>query len=331
MKKQKGMALLIVILLMAIMAIIAVNINEFWQYTFNRTLFQQERIAAKWKLLGGEVFAVNRLQQSLKGQATINRGQWWASAILGMQDETDRIHFAFSDGQACFNINALNYRFIEQEVVEDAELSPREADSAPPQLKAKPIPADAVRQVFDQLLVNVGVGELPRQQITHYIETRLMPSSNGKADKLPAFIDISELRAIPGMTKAYYVKLKPLLCVLPERTLQVNINTLTQVQLPLLRALFLNKASLADVQQLLATRPVAGWQGISDVNLLATLAKLKLAQPLFSKLATTDTAYFKLWVSIEDEQTRYYLHSLLSYKQQRVTVINRQLGQGWGS
>ncbi len=53
MKKQRGMALLMVLLMMSLMAIVAVNINDHWQRSLARTQSQQDRLRAKWLLLGG--------------------------------------------------------------------------------------------------------------------------------------------------------------------------------------------------------------------------------------------------------------------------------------
>ncbi|MEX0633407.1 hypothetical protein M8494_20570 [Serratia ureilytica] len=52
-EKQRGMALLMVLLLMSLMAIVAININDNWQRSLARTQSQQDRLKAKWLLLGG--------------------------------------------------------------------------------------------------------------------------------------------------------------------------------------------------------------------------------------------------------------------------------------
>lgn len=64
MNKQRGMALLMVLLMMSLMAIVAVNINDNWQRSLARTQSQQDRLRAKWLLLGGESYARQRLQQA---------------------------------------------------------------------------------------------------------------------------------------------------------------------------------------------------------------------------------------------------------------------------
>lgn len=64
MKKQRGMALLMVLLLMSLMAIVAININDNWQRSLARTQSQQDRLKAKWLLLGGEIHAQQRLRQA---------------------------------------------------------------------------------------------------------------------------------------------------------------------------------------------------------------------------------------------------------------------------
>lgn len=60
-----------------------------------------------------------------------------------------------------------------------------------------------------------------------------------------------ELRQIKGITENIYQRLIPYVCVLPTSELSINLNMLTENDIPLFRALFLNNITDADARVLL--------------------------------------------------------------------------------
>ncbi|MGF6190050.1 type II secretion system minor pseudopilin GspK [Serratia sp. 2723] len=315
MKREKGMALLMVMLLLALMATIAVGINQFWYSAFNRTLNQQSRIQAKWDLLGGETFARQWLMESLQSEPEVHLGQRWAKPGQSLRTEGGNIAITFSDAQACFNINSLNYRVPSVDQTAEKPFPPTE-DSPPPVFRA-----DIAHQVFNALLTNLGFSEVEARQLSDSIKTRLAPGSL-------AFSDISELRPMPGVGRERFLRLSPVLCALPEQNPQININTLGYEQLPLLQALFLNKASQNALQQLLASRPFNGWKNVSDPAFQQTLRSLHLPPLEGEKLLATRSHYFYVRLTTESDRSGYQLQSFLRYQRKKISVIERQLRYG---
>lgn len=315
MKREQGVALLMVMLLLALMATIAVGINQFWFSAFNRTLNQQSRIQAKWALLGGETLARQWLAESLQSEPVVHLGQSWAKPGQSLRTEDGNIAITFSDAQACFNINSLNYRVatVEQPVEKTATASEDNSASV-----FKP---DIAHQVFTALLANLGFSEAETRQLSDSIKAQLAPGS-------VAFADISELRPLPGVGRERFLRLSPLLCALPEQKPQININTLGLRQLPLLQALFLNKATQGALQQLLAARPLNGWKTISDPAFQQTLQALRLPPLEGEKLLTTWSHYFYAHSTTEGENGGYRLQSFLRYERKKISVIERQLRYG---
>ncbi len=79
------------------------------------------------------------------------------------------------------------------------------------------------------------------------------------------FAEVSELRAVAGMTPEIYERLRPWLCALPVAALSpININTLSPDQAPLLAMLAPGQISIDRARQVLAERPAAGWDNITD-------------------------------------------------------------------
>lgn len=315
MKREQGVALLVVMLLLALMATLAVGINQFWYSAFNRTLAQQSRIEAKWALLGAESFARQWLAESLQGESVVHLGQGWAKSGQALRTEEGNIGITFNDAQACFNINTLDHHFPTVEEPPAMPTSSKE-EKAPPAFRA-----DIARQVFDALLANLGFPEAEARQLGDSIKTRLAPGSL-------AFSDISELRPLPGVNRERFLRLKPLLCALPVQQPEININTLGVEQLPLLQALFLNKATRQTLQQLLATRPLSGWKSISDPAFQEALLALRLPPLGGEKLLTTRSHYFYAHLTTESGRGSYQLQSFLLYERQKTSVIDRQIRYG---
>ena len=312
MKREQGVALLMVMLLLALMATIAVGINQFWLSAFNRTFNQ---IQAKWTLLGGETFARQWLAESLQSEPVVHLGQRWAKPGQALRTEDGNIAITFSDAQACFNINSLNYR------VPTAE---QPVEKTPPATEDSPAPVfkpDIAHQVFNALLANLGFSEAEARQLSDSIKAQLAPGS-------VAFADISELRPMPGVERERFLRLSPLLCALPEQKPQININTLDQQQLPLLQALFLNRATHNTLQQLLTARPLNGWNSISDPAFQQTLQTLRLPPLEGEKLLATRSHYFYARLTTEGENAGYRLQSFLRYERKQISVIERQLTYG---
>lgn len=78
-----------------------------------------------------------------------------------------------------------------------------------------------------------------------------------KARRRPGIVPIrcffltGELRQIKGITENIYQRLIPYVCVLPTTELSINLNMLTENDIPIFRALFLNNITDADARVLL--------------------------------------------------------------------------------
>ena len=72
--------------------------------------------------------------------------------------------------------------------------------------------------------------------------------------------DVSELRAVRGVTPKIYARLKPWICVLPVTDpVKLNVNTLAPEQAPLVAMLLPGQLSVADARAALAARPLGGY------------------------------------------------------------------------
>ncbi len=87
---------------------------------------------------------------------------------------------------------------------------------------------------------------------------RSMPGAYLAANRKMA--DVSELRAVRGVTPKIYARLKPWICVLPVTDpVRLNVNTLAPEQAPLVAMLAPGEITTAAARAALAARPAGGY------------------------------------------------------------------------
>ena len=74
------------------------------------------------------------------------------------------------------------------------------------------------------------------------------------------FADVSELRAVRGVTPQLYERVRPWVCALPSTELSsINANTLLPEQAPLLAMLAPDRLDIARARRVIESRPINGW------------------------------------------------------------------------
>lgn len=340
--KQRGMALLVVLLMVAIMATVAVNTQEYWQRAFVRAESQQFRQQAKWTLLGAEQWV---LQQQVAGLPPdrVHPGQPWARA--GQRFTLDGVEVAYQlrDNQACFNLNTVLPRRTPAGATPGGSVTPGAATtasaarsvsagattaysaarsssrpgSAPAKAKAEapPPPERFARRVFSQLLRQQGLSDGAAATLT-----------NTLAAATP-LQDSSQLRTLPGVDRALWLRLKPLVCVQSTTRLQVNLNTLSGAAgAELLMALSQGQLSRQQALSRVAARPAAGWPDADRAlgtplgpEAATAFAELKSAVTLGS-----NDLELLLWT--EQPPYRYQLRSRLLRGDNGFRVTERRYG-----
>jgi general secretion pathway protein K len=164
-----------------------------------------------------------------------------------------------TDGGNCFNINSV----VEGE--------------RPTALKARPLGISE----FANLMRVLGVPESSAREIAgsaaDWADSDSIPGPDGSEDAAYAsgptpyrpsntfFAEVSELRAVAGMSPDIYRRIRPFLCALPTADLSpVNVNTLLPDQAPLIAMLAPDAINVGAVRQVLARRPATGWTNISQ-------------------------------------------------------------------
>lgn len=172
-----------------------------------------------------------------------------------------------------------------------------------------------------------------------WVDADDMPNRNGGEDAAYAdatppyrpgntlFADVSELRAVRGMTPEIYRVIRPYLCALPTTDMSpINVNTLLPNEAPLLAMLGPEQISLDLARQVIAQRPPPGWENIVEFYRMPALERVVLpfevqVQP------QTKTRWFALDLRIDLQGAELAETALVDARIAPARVIARQ----WGS
>ena len=163
------------------------------------------------------------------------------------------------DGGNCFNINS----------VADGALATA--------LTPRPAGIDQFAALLRLLEVPEGTARRIAEAAGDWVDADSNPTREGAEDRVYAgaeqpyrtantfFADVSELRAVNGMTPEIYERVRPWLCALPTTDLSpINVNTLSVDQAPLLAMLAPDQISVDAARRVIAERPAAGWGDLVD-------------------------------------------------------------------
>ncbi len=265
-QRERGAALLTVLLLVAVIAVLAGHALERMRLATrlggNAIAMEQARAFA----MAAEAAAMVRINSVLaRGAARVTLQGDWAGRPIPLPIPGGLATATASDGGNCFNLNGL--------------VQPSDTDT----FVARP----ASIEQFARLMRLIGIPDQQGRGIAaataDWLDTDNTPQVEGAEDSdyaartpqyLPAnalMADASELRAVSGVTPELYARLRPWICALPvARPTRININTLLPEQAALLAMLLPDTLDIARARAVLLDRPpqgftstVAFWQAVA--------------------------------------------------------------------
>lgn len=320
---ERGAALLTVLLLVAVMgALTAAALDKVrlsMALAANGAALDQARSFA----VGIESLMALRIDDIIAANPdrTTLAGEWNGVARPmelpggGMAQTTIR------DGGNCFNINSV------VEGTEPTALTPRPSGITQfaSLMRVMEVPAATAQQIAEAAGDWVDADDIPNRQ-----GGEDAAYADGAPPYRPGntlFADVSELRAVRGMTPEIYRVIRPWLCALPATDMSpINVNTLTPEQAPLIAMLGPEQISLDLARQAIAQRPPDGWDSIVEFYRLPALERVVLpfdvqVQP------QTKTRWFALDLRIELQGAELAETALVDARIAPARVVARQ----WGS
>lgn len=230
-------------------------------------------------------------------------------------------HATLRDGGNCFNINSV------AEGLPPAELRPRASGVAQfaALMRTLEVPAGDALRIAD------AAGD--------WVDSDRNPNREGAEDEAYAgaerpyragntlFAEVSELRALAGVTPEIYDRVRPWLCALPTTDLSpINVNTLTPDQAPLLSMLAPERVPIPVARQIIAGRPATGWDNLNEFFAQPALAGAPLPNDILYQ-PQLRTRWFKLDLRVELRGAELIETALVDARITPARVVARR----WGS
>jgi len=323
---QKGVALITVMLIVALIAILATQMTARLQLQMQRTNNVGSNQQAYWYAMGAEAFAKSVLKQSLEENENVTSlGQIWAQGENTFPVDFGEITGEITDLHSCFNLNAL--RTEEEENGQTATKS-------------------VARKAFEELLLALnieGVGDFEAESmadaLTDWLDANDSISSSGGAEdndyaakEFPYLAannylaSLAELRIIEHFTVDVINKLKDYTCVLPNtNTNQVNINTIAQDKPEILVGML--GISQNEASQVLSNREDEGFENVDDFFALKELEKAKISAEQKAQFAVK-SEYFKLKTTASFNNSYFAMSTIMKVENKNsINVISRTIGR----
>ncbi len=295
-RKQKGVALLVVLILLVMMSALAAKISQQFCRNLQKTHYQVSQQQLRWAMQAQEKVVKDRLQADASGEnkALNLDGDWHQPLETRGEDYT--VVSQVEDAQDCFNVNNLLA----------ADKIPQGQNA--PAVPEKPRNEQIVEQILTESGISHATAEEVYQQLVDYLDGDATTAKDGAesdawADVVPArqpanqmMRTIAEIKQLPAFPAAAYPKVSKLLCALPDSASKVDVNTLKPEQAALLAALFPGKLTEDDAVRLIDSRPETGWENMETFSkaLEQTFPQLKDDLPQVAELLSISSRYFRV-------------------------------------
>ena len=322
-RESRGAALVIVLFIVALAAILAVEMSANLMVQVQKSTNLQGHQQAKWYAYGGEELAIKALKLSKDDDPDkTSLDQVWATqGDTQYPVDNGTLSGTITDLQACLNLNALG-----------EAPDPNSTSKTNPAHKAlfalleniEDLPAEESEEamadsVFDWLDENSITYRSGAEEDEYLSRDYPYMSANS------LFASPSELRLVKGFNPLVMEKVLPFVCVIPgSPLLSINVNTLLPEQALILSAM-IDELSLSGAEAVIAARPETGFDSVdeffSEVQQQGG-TNLDSVKELFS----INSEYFKLQTQATFVDLRFSMTTLLYASNGEVTILARKFG-----
>ena len=321
MKKQQGVAIIVVLLVVALVSVIATDLTARLQRETRRSsnIFDHEQ--ALQYVSGLEQLAVLLLKQhKAASPERADLSQPWATRKLHFPVEGGELTGTLKDRNSCFNLNSLVLQQDEGSYVVDNTA----------------IAYVLYRRLLEVLGLPISLSEPLADWLDSDKQARGLDGAEDSVyeAKDPSYraantlmLNKSELYLLEGYSKEIVKKLSPYVCALPEAGyLHLNVNTL-EAGKPELLMMLIKNLDAATATAVLATRKDKGYASMDEFwqqDVLAGLEIVKDAKPVLQ----LNSGYFYLQASSKIGRGYAGLTALLTQNGEGPTDISwRRFGR----
>lgn len=319
---ERGAALLAVLLLVAVMTVLAATALERLQLATrlagNIASLDQARAYAT----GAEALAITRIDDLAVRDLvrTTNQGGWnGAQSTLPLPDDGVALARVW-DGGNCFNLNSV----VQGTDARNLAANPTGVAQFTGLMGALGIPEGDARRIADSLADWIDTDDRPSR---YGAEDRVYGAADTPYRAANAMVvEVSELRAVNGVTPEYYARLRPWLCALPVVELSpVNVNTLFAEQAPLIAMLVPERLTLGQAARVIEARPPNGWVNIGEFWRQPALAGLAPADEVLGQ-PVVRTRWYRLDLEVRLGDVAIEQSALIDANVAPARVVSRRWG-----
>jgi len=322
-KSSRGAALVIVLFIVALAAILAVEMSANLMVQVQKSTNLQGHQQAKWYAYGAEELAIKGLIQSKKDdpdKTTLDQ-IWATQGDASYPVDNGTLSGKITDLQACLNLNALA---IAPDTNSASKTNPahkalfallENIDDLPAD-ESEETMADSVFDWLDEDSITYRSGAEEDEYLS-----RDFPYMTANS----LFASTSELRLVKGFNPLVMEKVLPYVCVIPGSTLlSINVNTLVPEQALILSAL-IESLSLSGAEAVIGARPQTGFDTI-DEFFEQVKQQGGTNTDAVKSLFSIKSEYFKLQTQANFVDLRFSMTTLLHAKDGDVTILARKFG-----
>jgi general secretion pathway protein K len=325
---QRGIALLVILLIVAIVSILATEMMARLQINVARTVNIKDNNQAYWYAVGAEQFAKKSLN-ALKTLSpdNMNLGQPWAQ-VFKYPINGGGIQAELIDLQSCFNLNTV--------VLPESPSGVENLNAA----------AKSPAQGFFNLIslstedIDSFTAETVRDSLKDWLDADSDISGYGAEDadyeslRFPyvaanaLMTNKSELRLVNGIEMDNLRNLLPHVCVIPDpgfNNMEININTVKEENAHIIAAML--NLNLDATKRIIASRPLDGFANTNDFLSEPEIAAKELTAEQKAWFVIK-TNYFMLVTKTRYNNSTFKMLSIfkLNSEGDGVSVISREFG-----
>ncbi|PKG97949.1 type II secretion system minor pseudopilin GspK [Paraglaciecola sp. MB-3u-78] len=299
-RKQQGVALIIVLLIVAIVSVLATEMGGRLQLQIKRASNIKENNQAYWNAMGAEQYARKSIKQLIDEDGeVIHLEQPWDQEFV-YPIEGGGIQAQLVDMQSCFNLNALR---------EPGTGSGGAVVGSTPVLADRILAFKRLLGHIEPAIPSYNIDTLTDSLVDWLDEDDRLSNLGAEDSEYESLqfpyvaannymVHKSELRLINGVEVPWLRELLKLVCVLPNDSLFViNVNTVSEENAAVIAAA--TKLNLSDAKSVLANRGSDGYQTTTEFLSLPSIQAANL------------NAEEKKWFDVKTEH--FILHTKTKY------------------
>ena len=346
-QRNKGVALITVLIIFSVLSILAVQILNSQQMHVQRTANIINSSRAYQYMYGAEVFATNQLSEYFEESDAdrINRNQPWSQGALSFEIEQGlgQLQGSIKDMHSCFNINSVLMEQPSDETDGGGNINSGESLTGETDNRVNDGSEDSGMpgvDLFAKLIESHIEDDSVSPQalataLKDWVDEDQEPTGiDGAEDYTYTGLDVpyrtadtlmahtSELLVVKGFTPEIYDSIKEFICVLPTTEGTINVNTVKPEHAELVWML-LDDVELSQVRQVLEDLPEDGYD---EATFFDALGSGKVSKQGQGRLVF-DSKYMLLTAEARVNTGTAVVQSLMLKNDNEFYVIARHIGE----